>query len=351
MTTGRSIVIFGAGAVGGYLGAKLMQGGTAGAVTLVGRQAMVEAVRSQGLMLREAGESGVARPAATSSIADLPACDLVILTVRAYDVERSLPEVQALLGNGGLLLAMQNGVGSEELLAGALGRDCVLAGALTVSAGMEQPGIVTRYSRQGGVALSTMSGAPVPPWITAAFQDSGLPTMVLSDYRSLRWSKLLLNMIGAATTAVLDIDMTALVNNAALFRVEQLALREAVRVMDAQHIQIVRLPGYPVPRLRLVMQLPRRLAQRLLGPRIGAARGGRAPSMRADMARGQTEVTFLNGAVAEAADRLGIRAPVNAALSTLTLQLVRNPKRRAEFSGRPDALLDYLAGYDQRPTH
>jgi 2-dehydropantoate 2-reductase len=347
MTTGRSIVIFGAGAVGGYLGAKLMQGGTAGAVALVSRQAMVEAVRSEGLRLQEAGESTVVRPAATSSAGDLPPCDLVILTVRAYDVERSLPEVQTLFEHGGLLLAMQNGVGSEELLADALGRDRVLAGALTVSAGMEQPGIITRYSTQGGVALSTMSGAPVPPWITAAFQESGLPTSVVADYRSLRWSKLLLNMIGAASTAILDIDMSALVNDAALFRVEQLALREAVRVMDAQRIQTVRLPGYPVPLMRLVMQLPRRLAQRLLGPRIGAARGGRAPTMRADMARGRTEVTFLNGAVADAADRLGIRAPVNTALSALTLELVRNPERREEFRGRPDALLDYIVGYHE----
>jgi len=342
MTAGRSIVIFGAGAVGGYLGAKLILGDSAGAIALVSRQSVVEAVRSEGLRLREAGESKVARPMATSSAADLPPCDLVILTVRAYDVERSLPEVRALLDDGGLLLAMQNGVGSEELLADAFGRDRVLAGALTASAGMEQPGIITRYSKQGGVALSTMSGAPVPRWISAAFQDTGLPTIILADYRSLRWSKLLLNMIGAATTAILDIDMTTLVNNADLFRVEQLAFREAVRVIDAQHIQTVRLPGYPVPLMRLVMKLPRRLARRLLGPRIGAARGGRAPTMRADMARGRTEVTFLNGAVAEAAYRLGIRAPVNAALSTLTLELSQHPERREEFSGRPDALLDYI---------
>jgi 2-dehydropantoate 2-reductase len=245
---------------------------------------------------------------------------------------------------------MQNGVGSEELLACAIGQDRVLAGALTVSAGMEQPGIITRYSKQGGIVLSSMSGAPVPAWITAAFQDTGLPTSLLTDYRSLRWSKLLLNMIGAATTAILDIDMGALVNDARLFRVEQLALREAFRVMDAQHIRTVRLPGYPVPLMRLVMQLPRCVAQRLLGPRIGAARGGRAPTMRADMARGRTEVTFLNGAVAEASDRLGIRAPVNAALSALTVELARNPERREEFKGRPDALLDYIAAYHRRQT-
>ena len=343
MAPERSIVVYGAGAVGGYLGGKLAGGASGAGVTLVGRAGVVEAVQRHGLILQDGQTELVAHPAAVSTSAGLPPCDLVILTVRAYDVASSIPDVRALLGETGLVLAMQNGVGSEELLAEALGRERVLPGTLTVSAGMEEPGIITRYSRQGGVALSSMDSAPIPPWIATALEASGLTVVAVGDYRSVRWSKLLLNMLGAATTAILDVDMTALMAQASLFRLEQLAMREAGRVMDALRIQTVALPGYQVPLLRLIMRLPRPLAQQALGPRIAGARGGRAPTMRADVTRGRSEAGFLNGAVAQAAARLGRPAPVNAALTELIEEVTRDPERRAAFRGRPEALLGFMA--------
>lgn len=238
-----------------------------------------------------------------------------------------------------MILAMQNGVGSEEALAEALGRERVLAGTITFSVGMDEPGIVTRFGPRGGLGLATMDGSSVPEWIVQAFGETGLPTAVVDDYRSLRWSKLTLNMLGAAASAILDIDLPQLVTDPALFRLEQLAVREAGRVMDAQQIRTVRLPGYPVPLLRLAMRFPRPLAQRLIAPRLTQSRRGRSPGARADMARDKSEIPILNGAVAEAAARLGLPAPVNAAFSDLTQELLVDPERREWFRGHPERLI------------
>ncbi|MBV9281199.1 MAG: ketopantoate reductase family protein [Chloroflexi bacterium] len=343
MGADRSIAVYGAGAVGCYLGGQLSWGGES-EVTLIGRTPLVEAVQSHGLTIREDGAERVSHPRATTSIAGLPACDLAILAVRAYDVERSIPELAALMGESGLCLAVQNGVGSEEQLAGALDRRRVLVGTLTARTDVEAPGVVARASRGGGVALASMDGSPVPRWIVDAFRAAWLPTMVLLDYRSLRWSKLLLSMLGAAQTAILDVDLAAVVGNPALFRLEQLAFREAGRVMDAQRIPTAALPGYPVPLARLAMRLPRSLARRLLRGRLAGSRGGRAPTMRADVARGRSEIAYLNGAVAREGGRLGVRTPVNRGLADLVEELVAHPGRRDTFRGRPDALLAFMAG-------
>lgn len=347
MAAERSVVIFGAGAVGGYLGGRLGRVKEGPAITLIGRPPMLEAVRECGLVLRERDSESVTHPAvAVSGESALEgrdgAYDLVILTVRAYDVAASLPDVRALMGDSGLVLAMQNGVGSEEELAEALGRDRVLAGTLTVSAGIEEPGIVTRYSRGGGVAMSTMDGSAVPAWIVEMFRAAILPAEIVEDYRSLRWSKLLLNMLGAATTAILDVDVATMLRDRSLFRIEQLAFREAGRVMDAEGIRTVSLPGYSVPLARLAMRLPTTLARGLAGPRLVRSRGGRSPTMRADLARGRSEVGYLNGAVVRTARRIGIGAPVNAALTAVLEELVRGPERRAEFRGRADVLTRYM---------
>jgi 2-dehydropantoate 2-reductase len=342
MVAERSALIFGAGSVGGYLGGKLATS-TSWSLSLLGRQALVDAVRLHGLVVREQGKEAVSHPAVTTRLESQNSFDLVMLTVRTYDVAGVIPELEAALGNTGLLLAMQNGVGTEEVLAERLGRDRVIAGTLTVRPGMDRPGVITRYSQSGGVALATMTSSLPPEWIVDAFRATGLPTIVVDDYRSLRWSKLLLNMLGAATSAILDIDVQELVSDPQLFRLEQRAFREAGRVMDAQGIKTVALPGYPVPLGRAVMRLPRPLAQRLIGPRMARARGGHSPGMRADLKRGKTEIDSYNGEIARTAQTLGVPTPVNFALTSLTHELAEHPDRREAFRGNKQQLMAYLS--------
>ncbi|HLJ69078.1 MAG TPA: 2-dehydropantoate 2-reductase, partial [Chloroflexota bacterium] len=305
--------------------------------------ALQEAVASHGLIIREPdGERVVHPPVATLSAAVDP-CDAVLLTVRTYDVAAAIDDVHRLLAASGKLIAFQNGVGTEELLADRLGRNRVIAGTLTASVGQEKPGEIRRYSRAGGVALAAMDGSRVPGWTVDLFATTGLPTITVADYRSLRWSKLLLNMLAAPTSAILDMDIGDLVNDPRVFRIEQRAFREAARVMDRLGIRTVALPGYAVPQARLAMRLPRSLAQRLLSRRIARARSGRSPGMRTEMRRGRLEVDAYNGAIARAAGRAGVPAPVNTALTALAVDLAEHPERRDELRGRPEKLARYLA--------
>jgi 2-dehydropantoate 2-reductase len=338
----RSIYVYGAGAVGGYLGGKLLAGSADSPLVLIGRQPLAEAVRAHGLVLCEDATDIVTHPRVVTAAEDLPPADLILFAVRADDVERSIPHLSRLLGDDGLLLALQNGVGTEGDLARALGPGRVLPASLTVSVVMEEPGIITRTSKGGGVALATMDKSPVPEWIMARLATTCLPTAAVNDYRSLRWSKLLLNMLGAATSAILDLDIEALFTNPDIFRVEQLAFREATRVMDALGVETLDLPGYRVRAARLAMRLPRPLAQAILAPRVIAARSGRSPGSRADMARGRSELAWYNGAIGDTAASLGRRAPVNAALAALAADLVEHPKRRADYRGKPERLLAHL---------
>lgn len=341
MAPERRIAVYGAGAVGGYLGGKLTRTGLVD-VVLVARPRVVTAVEEHGLILGEVGVDEVSRPRAVESIDGLQPVDAVFLTVRTYDAAASIPDLRLFLGDGGVLLTFQNGVGTDEILAESLGRDRVFPCTLTVSVGMESPGVITRYSRSGGVALSSMSDRPVPSWIVKAVEATGLPTPVIPDYHSLRWSKLLLNMLGAPTSAILDTDIGQLMMNPGVFRVDRRAFLEASAVMDAAGIKTVRLPGYPVPVARLAMHLPEPLARRTLGRRIASARGGRSPSMRGDMERGKSEIASFNGAIAREGERLGVPTPTNHALAELVEDLRAHPHHRDTFRGRPERLIEWV---------
>lgn len=344
MADSHTAIIVGAGAVGGYLGAGLATASPPWRVTLVGRSAGVQTIQRDGLRIGGIDRDLHVFPAITSTTDGIEPAPLVVLAVRSDDVAAAIDSLRSLLTRDGIVLAIQNGLGTDDLLVDALGRERVVSGALTTSVMVTAPGTIERTSQANGIALAASPGGPPLDWLTAAFRSTGLDVTVVTDPRALRWSKLLLNMIGAPTSAILDVSIDHIVTDPRLFRIEQLAFREATRVMDALGVRPVDLPGYPVRLARLAMRLPLPLAQRVLAPRIVAARSGRSPGMRADMRRNRSEIGSFHGAVTRAGAQVGVPTPVCGALTALTLELVADPPRRAPFRGRPEMLLDWLAG-------
>ncbi|MDQ2762586.1 MAG: hypothetical protein M3Y22_03580, partial [Pseudomonadota bacterium] len=210
MTPESRIVVFGAGAVGYYLGGKLAQAGHA--VTLIGRPRLAAALAAHPLTIIEPEGTATADVKAETSTEHVPPAHLVLLTMRTYDVPGAIPLLPALLDEAGYLIAFQNGVGTDERLTTALGRERLLAGTLTTAVGMDEPG-VPRPGGSGGVALAALDDRGVPADIVSLFLSTGLTANTVDDVRSLRWSKLLLNMLGAASSAVLDLDLKQVVGD------------------------------------------------------------------------------------------------------------------------------------------
>jgi 2-dehydropantoate 2-reductase len=102
------ICIYGAGAIGGYLGAQLALAGED--VTLIARGPHLEAMQSNGLKLRMGGEERVARPRCTSDPAEAGEQDYVIVTLKAHSVPGIVAAMQPLLGPDTAVVSAVNGV-------------------------------------------------------------------------------------------------------------------------------------------------------------------------------------------------------------------------------------------------
>jgi 2-dehydropantoate 2-reductase len=104
----------------------------------------------------------------------------------------------------------------------------------------------------------------------------------------------------------------------------------------------VALPGADARLLAVGIRLPPVLVRPILRRVVVGARGGKDPSLRlhATSGSGPSEVDWLNGAVADAAEKLGGAAPVNRRLTTLLHEVLDDPARREWFSGRPDRLVE-----------
>ena len=103
------ICIFGAGAIGGYMGAKLAQAGAE--VSLVARGPHLAAIKDKGLTLAEADQDPVnVKINASENPADLGPQDYVIVTLKAHSVPAVVPKMQPLIGRNTTIVSGVNGV-------------------------------------------------------------------------------------------------------------------------------------------------------------------------------------------------------------------------------------------------
>lgn len=102
------ICIYGAGAIGGYLGAMLAS--TAAEVSLIARGPHLQAMRSRGLKLLTAEGESIHRLNCTDKPESLPPQDFVIVTLKAHSVPKIVPQIAALLTPGGAVVTAVNGI-------------------------------------------------------------------------------------------------------------------------------------------------------------------------------------------------------------------------------------------------
>ncbi|MFN8457482.1 MAG: ketopantoate reductase family protein [Anaerolineae bacterium] len=336
------ILVMGAGAIGGFVGACLA--GNHHAVTLVGRPALMNHIATAGLTLRRPGlPPQTVFPHTTTAVPSDDSFDFVFLTVKGPDTAQAIQDLAG-LPKSSYLVSLQNGVGNEEQLAAAFGPERVMAGTITIPIAVPELGVIEVSKPKGGLGFAPLHRASRLT-LADAFTQAGLTSIVYDDYRAMKWSKLLLNMVNNASCAILKQTPAQVIARPELMNLEILALREAVAVMRAQGIRAVKLPGYPadwLARLVSARWLPLSLTRALLRPSMRSGRGSKMPSLYLDLAAGRptSEIDVLNGAVVRAGQKLGIPTPVNEALTEILSGLVSGRLVWAEYQNRPEKLVE-----------
>jgi 2-dehydropantoate 2-reductase len=335
------ILFFGAGAIGTYIGGSLALSGHA--VTYIERPEAADIIRSQGLRLTLGGIQKKVQPTllVTSPSEALAAgpYDFGVFALKSFDTASALDQLRTTSAPIPPLLCLQNGVDNEPEITRTLGVDHVIAGTVTTAVGKPGVGeIVLERKRGVGVAL----GHPRSQDIIAALARADLGARAYSAAGPMKWSKLLTNLIGNAASAILDLTVAELFADPHLFDLEMAMLRECLAVMRALGYRPVDLPGTPVRALAFAIDyLPRALAQPILKRAVGGGRGGKMPSFHIDLhsGRGQTEVRWLNGAVARYGAERGVPAPVNQRLTETLEALSAGRLDKAAFRRQPAELL------------
>lgn len=298
------IAVVGGGAVGGYLAGKAAEAGHV--VTLMCRGSTAAALTKYGVQIcdPEAGlrVSPVRILDTGNHASTLSPVDLVVLSVKAWQVPQAIALLPALLDTHTLIVTVQNGLDTPGLVAAAVGAEHVMAGALMIVARYISPGI---YSRDGD--LRDLALAPVRPTLAAsdiqmrsvarALADAGLRVSLTADKRHMLWRKLI---FASAVSGV-----------PAMFGIPAGDARSAPHVDKA--IRKAMLEGAAVARAEGIVFTTSHMAaifsdfERL--PR------GMTSSMHRDLqGSGPSEISAQNGVIVRKGAHHGIPTPINSAV-------------------------------------
>jgi 2-dehydropantoate 2-reductase len=174
-----------------------------------------------------------------------------------------------------------------------------------------------------------------------AFNAAYLNSQLFDDAHSMKWSKMLTNLLANPTSAILDMTARDVFANRELYKLEIEMLQECIAVMEAQGLKVVDLPGTPVRALAFATRLPLWLSKPLLARAAGAGRGGKMPSFHIDLhsGRGESEVQYLHGEVVRAGEKCNVPTPVNRVLTETLLALTDKEIPLEEFARQPKKLL------------
>ena len=343
------VLTFGAGAIGTYIGGSLALAGHE--VVFLERPAKVDELRKRGLILdltlderrktKDAFRIDSSSFVIVSSLEEAlryGPFDVALFALKSFDTHAALESMRPFADQMPPILCLSNGVSNEDRIAEALGKDKVIYGTVTSAVGRRGAGdIVLEKLRGVGIA----KGHTLSEKLVAAFDQAYLNAKLFEDAASMKWSKMLTNLIANPTSAILDMTPAEIFANKDLYKLEIDMLKECLAVMRVQNLKVVDLPGTPVRALAFATKLPLWLSRPLLSRAAGAARGGKMPSFHIDLhsGRGKSEVEYLHGAVVCAGEKFSVPTPVNKVLTETLLALANKQVPLNEVVHKPDKLM------------
>jgi 2-dehydropantoate 2-reductase len=237
------ILVVGAGAVGGFFGAKLAQAGRD--VTFLVREQRAESLRADGLRVRplkgdefaiaartvtaqqlagsvgggDAGGGGAggggdasggdSREEASATVeGGLPrndAFDLVLLSVKSYALEQSLEDVAPAIGPGTVILPLLNGMRHIDMLRERFGAQHVIGGLCLVATQLDDDGAIRQVGPSGVISYGEFDGTVSERMleIDAALAEAGFSTTLSRTIEHDMWEKWMMLAAGGALTTLL----------------------------------------------------------------------------------------------------------------------------------------------------
>ena len=305
------VAVLGCGAMGSIYAGLLSSSGHE-VMAIDRNKAHIDAINAQGL--RVFGASGD-RTVSIQAYADLPDAevDLLIVALKAAHVP-AVAEATRLLNSDGVVLTIQNGLGSSETVADAFGPERVIVGvAQGFGASVPEPGH-SHHNDMKAIRMGAYAGGDGARLneVVGAFKDAGFDTESVDDIARIQWEKLICNAAYSGPCALTGMTVGEMLDDPVMSPVSRAAATEAWETAKGLGVAID--VDDPVAYVKEFAE------------RMRAAK----PSVLLDLEAGRrSEIGVINGAVDREAKKIGRAAPVNATITALVLSMEERMESQA----------------------
>jgi 2-dehydropantoate 2-reductase len=286
------IAIIGAGAVGGYFGARLAAASLD--VSFIARGEHLKTMQKNGLRVRSTQGDLEVRSQFTSDPSQIGPVDLILFCVKSQDTEVAAKLLAPLMSAKTTVLSLQNGVDNPEKIARLWGADRTLAGVVYIAAQIREPGVI-EHSAGGRIVLGALNARnqETARNVESILATARVPCDVSSEMLLALWKKLAWNSPICALSCLLRMTIGEILASKSL---KELIVGCVEEVRDAAQCRGV---GLSPSTAQEVLSFSRGLKDF-------------KPSMLQDLEAGKPlEYEALNGIVIKILYQAGKRAPIN----------------------------------------
>ncbi|MBN1537250.1 MAG: 2-dehydropantoate 2-reductase [Anaerolineales bacterium] len=184
------IAVYGTGGVGGYFGGRLAQAGED--VTFIARGEHLKRIQTTGLRVESIkGDFCISPAQATDDPAAIGEVDVVLVCVKAWQVNEAAQAMRPLVGEKTIFIPLQNGVDAPNQLGAELGDENVLGGYCQISAFIAEPGLIRHVGVEPYIAFARLDGkaTPLAEQLLRAFQKVNVKAEIPQDIQAAMWEK------------------------------------------------------------------------------------------------------------------------------------------------------------------
>jgi len=297
--------VLGAGAVGCYFGGMLARAGQD--VTLIGRSERVQAINELGLEMDCKSFQELVHVKASDDLSILRDADLVLLSVKSLDTEKTIQAIASILPSHAVILSLQNGVANVDIATKWIPNP-VYAAVVYVATGMSGHRTMKHHGR-GELYIGSLQPAQERDQenlaaISTLFESADVPCFIAQQIKKDMWLKFLVNCSYNAISGIGQITYGEMVRIPEILQQIDHITEEFLAIATAEGVLISAAEAVEANAL---------IASTMVTQRSSTAQ---------DLARGKkTEIDFLNGYIVELGKKHGIPVPYNESIYALVKML------------------------------
>ncbi|HYE85481.1 MAG TPA: 2-dehydropantoate 2-reductase [Vicinamibacterales bacterium] len=303
------IAIFGSGGVGGYFGGRLAAAGED--VTFLARGAHLTALQRDGLRITSPlGDVHVARVQAADRPQAVGPVDVVLFTVKMYDVDASAATLAPLIGPDTVVIALQNGVDAMEMVSRHVGAHHVAGGAAYIVAVIDEPGHI-RHTIAQQLVFGERDGRKSERLV--AFEQAGIragfQARVSTNVDVDLWVKFVRLATWSGVTTATRSPMGVVRDTPETYELMMAAIEEVIAVGKAKGI------AFPADLMEGTISIIKNFPP------------NSKSSMLEDIERGRRlELPWLSGAVVRIGREVGVPTPIHQFITTVLTPFVNGSR-------------------------